>query len=55
MEISRMGNVLISDVAPGLSPACADLKVGATFKIGRCRNSSSVASPRVNVYVIAQG
>ena len=50
-----MGNVLIWDVEPGLSPACADLKVGAMFKTGRCRNSSAVASPRVNVYVISQG
>jgi hypothetical protein len=29
-----MGSVLICDVAPGFSPACAALKGGATFKIG---------------------
>jgi hypothetical protein len=29
----RMGNVLISDLTPVLSPACANLKVGATSEI----------------------
>jgi hypothetical protein len=28
------GSVLISDVAPGFSPACAALKGDATFKLG---------------------
>ena len=30
----ELGNVLISEVAPGLSPACAALKGGATFESG---------------------
>ena len=28
-----LGSILISDVGPGFSPAYADLKVGATFKL----------------------
>ena len=36
---------LRSDVAPGLSPACADLKVGATFKSGQPRKAEGFAFP----------
>ena len=35
MRRSPAGAVPIADVAPGFSPACADLKVGATSKLGQ--------------------
>ena len=34
----NLGAVLISDVAPGFSPASAALKGGATFKLGQQQN-----------------
>ena len=34
-RVPGSGSVLISNVAPGFSPACADLKVGATSKLGQ--------------------
>jgi hypothetical protein len=41
------GSVLISDVAPGLSPAYAALKGGATIKIGHYRAKANLAEHKI--------
>src|SRR5208283_3665750 len=41
------GSVLICDVAPGFSPACAALKGGATFKLGHYQLNGSRRSSMI--------